>query len=158
MNKCFCKEDFMSGREDVFYVIREDILPEAILKTVEAKRLIESNEAHTVHEAVEKVGLSRSAFYKYKDGIFPFNAFSQDKMITVSMDLEHRSGILSHVLKFVAEKGGNILTINQTIPLQGIANVALSIDTGNLLVSMSEFLEELKAINGVKMALIIGRG
>lgn len=148
----------MSGREDVFYVIRHDILPEAIVKTAKAKKLIESNEVHTINEAVEKVGLSRSAFYKYKDGIFPFNAFSQDKMITVSMDLEHRSGILSHVLTFVAEKGGNILTINQTIPLQGIANVALSIDASNLLVSLSEFLEELKRINGVKRALIVGRG
>jgi chorismate mutase len=148
----------MSGREDVFYVIREDILPEAILKTAEAKRLLETNEVHTVNEAVEKVGLSRSAFYKYKDGIFPFNSFSREKMITVTMDLEHRSGVLSHVLKFVADKGGNILTINQTIPLQGIANVALSIDATNLVVSEHEFLEELKKKDGVKRALIVGRG
>lgn len=148
----------MSEREDVFFLVRADILPEAILKTAEAKRLLDSNEANTIHEAVDRVGLSRSAFYKYKDGIFPFNSLAREKMITVSMDLEHRSGVLSYVLKFVAEKGCNILTINQTIPLQGMANVALSIDAGNLVVSTTQFLEELRALDGVKRALIVGRG
>lgn len=148
----------MSKREDVYYLIREDILPEAVVKTAEAKKLLETNEAQTINEAVEKVGLSRSAFYKYKDGIFPFDTVTREKMITVSMDLEHRSGVLSGVLKFVADKGGNILTINQTIPLQGMANVALSIEVGSLLVSIPNFLDELRALEGVKRALIVGRG
>ncbi|WCK53630.1 ACT domain-containing protein [Aneurinibacillus sp. Ricciae_BoGa-3] len=148
----------MPKQEEVFYLIRADILPESITKTIEAKKLLESGEAETVHEAVDKVGLSRSAYYKYKDGIFPFNSMMREMIITVSMNLEHRSGILSRVLSFVADRGGNVLTINQTIPLQGMANVALSIDTGNLQLPTSEFLDELQDLDGVKRAVIVGRG
>jgi chorismate mutase len=148
----------MPKQEELFYLIRADILPESITKTIEAKKLLESGEAETVHEAVDKVGLSRSAYYKYKDGIFPFNSMMREMIITVSMNLEHRSGILSRVLSFVAERGGNVLTINQTIPLQGMANVALSIDTGNLQLPTSDFLDELQALDGVKRAVIVGRG
>ncbi len=145
-------------REEKFYLIRSDILPESIAKTIEAKKLLESGEAGTVNEAVERVGLSRSAFYKYKDGIFPFNTMMSEKIMTITMTLEHRSGILSKVLQFVAERGGNVLTINQTIPLQGIANVSMSVDMAHLTVSSTEFLEDLQQLSGVRKAMIVGRG
>lgn len=148
----------MGKQEELFYLIRADILPESIIKTIEAKKLLDSGEAETVNEAVERVGLSRSAYYKYKDGIFPFNSMMREVIITVSLNLEHRAGVLSQVLKFVAEKGGNILTINQTIPLQGMANVAMSIDTGQLNLPTTEFLDEVNALDGVKRAVIVGRG
>jgi chorismate mutase len=148
----------MGKQEELFYLIRADILPESITKTIEAKKLLESGEVETVHEAVERVGLSRSAYYKYKDGIFPFNSMMREVIVTISLNLEHRAGVLSQVLKFVAEKGGNILTINQTIPLQGMANVAMSVDTGQLSVSTTGFLDELNALDGVKRAVIVGRG
>jgi chorismate mutase len=148
----------MRKQDELFYLIRADILPESISKTLEAKKLLDSGEVETVNEAVERVGLSRSAYYKYKDSIFPFNSMTREVIITVSLNLEHRAGILSQVLKFVAERGGNILTINQTIPLQGMANVAMSIDTGQLTMSTTEFLDELHALDGVKRAVIVGRG
>ncbi|MCF6092721.1 ACT domain-containing protein [Microaerobacter geothermalis] len=148
----------MKKKEDVFYLIRSNILPESILKTVEAKKLLESGKADTVFEAVEKVGLSRSAYYKYKDGIFPFNAMMREKIITISMNLEHRSGVLSKVLGYIAQSGGNILTIHQTIPLQGSANVAMSIDTASMDLSTTDFLEGLETIDGVSKAIIVGRG
>jgi chorismate mutase len=148
----------MAKREEKFYLIRSDILPESIAKTIEAKKLLESGEAETVNEAVERVGISRSAFYKYKDGIFPFNAMMSEKIMTITFTLEHRSGILSKVLQYVAEQGGNILTINQTIPLQGIANVSMSIDMAHLRISSTEFLDGLQALNGVRKAMIVGRG
>lgn len=148
----------MTKREEKFYLIRSDILPESILKTIEAKKLLESGEVDTVNEAVDRVELSRSAFYKYKDGIFPFNAMMSEQIITVNLTLEHRAGILSKVLQFVAEKGGNVLTINQTIPLQGIANVAMSVDMAHLLISSTELLDALQQLSGVRKAMIIGRG
>ncbi|MBN6186498.1 ACT domain-containing protein [Aneurinibacillus sp. BA2021] len=148
----------MGKQDEVFYLIRADILPESISKTLEAKKLIDSGEAGTVNEAVERVGLSRSAYYKYKDSIFPFNSMMREEIITVLLNLDHQAGILSNVLKFVAERGGNILTINQTIPLQGMANVAMSIDTGHLSMSTTAFLDELNTLVGVKRAVIVGRG
>jgi len=144
--------------EEIYYLVKQDILPEAIIKTIEAKKLLISNEASTVFEAVERVGLSRSAFYKYRDGVFPFNAMMKEKIITISMDLEHRSGLLSKVLSLVAQLGGNILTINQSIPLQEIANIILSIDTVYLQEGLTELVEALKKIDGVRKVQIIGRG
>ncbi|WP_232695591.1 ACT domain-containing protein [Brevibacillus daliensis] len=148
----------MSKKDEKFYLIRADILPESIAKTIEVKKLLESGEVVTVNEAVDRVGLSRSAFYKYKDAIFPFNSMMSEKIMTVSLTLDHRSGILSRVLQFIAENGGNILTINQTIPLQGIANVAMSVDMAHLNMPTTEFLDLLERQNGVRKALIVGRG
>ena len=145
-------------REEKFYLIRSDILPESIAKTIEAKKMLESGEVDTVNEAVDRVGLSRSAFYKYKDGIYPFNAMMSEKIMTITFLLEHMSGYLSKVLTFVAEQGGNVLTINQTIPLQGIATISMSVDMAHLLVPSTEFLESLQEIPGVRKAMIVGRG
>ena len=150
----------MSGikENEVFYLVRADILPEAILKTIEAKKLLQNQEVETVNEAVKRVDLSRSAFYKYKDGIFPFNAMMKEKIVTISMDLEHRSGTLSKMLSYIADIGGNVLTINQTIPLQDMANIVISIDTAYLQPGISELLDGLKEIKGVKRVQLIGRG
>ncbi|BAH42830.1 MULTISPECIES: ACT domain-containing protein [Brevibacillus] len=145
-------------KEEKFYLIRSDILPESIAKTIEAKKMLESGEVDTVNEAVERVGLSRSAFYKYKDGIFPFNAMMSEKIMTFTFSLDHMSGYLSKVLTYVADQGGNVLTINQTIPLQGIATISMSVDMANLRVSSTEFLDGLQLIPGVRKAMIVGRG
>ena len=144
--------------EELYYLVRADILPDAILKTIEAKKLLHNHQVNTVNEAVKKVGLSRSAFYKYKEGIFPFNAMMREKIVTIGLDLEHRSGILSKVLSYIAQVKGNVLTINQSIPLQEIANVILSIDTVYMEISVTNLLDDLKAMDGVKKAQLIGRG
>ncbi|WAA12256.1 ACT domain-containing protein [Fervidibacillus halotolerans] len=144
-------------RKDIWYLVHRDILPEAILKTIEAKRLLDTKEAQTINEAVEKAGLSRSAFYKYKDKISPFHEATSRQIITVSLMLEHKKGILSTVLRFVADQGGNILTINQSIPLQGVANVVLSIDTLHLMMNMTDFIEEMRRIAGVKQLIVVGK-
>lgn len=144
--------------DELFYLVSAQILPEAILKTVKAKKLISNREADTVFEAVEKVGLSRSAYYKYKDGIFPFNALMKEKVVMLSIDLEHKQGFLSNLLKIVAEYGGNILTINQTIPLEDMANIVLSIDTVKLDIEVTELLEVIEDMSGVIKIQVISRG
>src|SRR5690625_4431088 len=89
-----------------YYVVRESILPEALVKTVEAKELLAKGAVKTVHEAVELAGISRSAYYKYKDGIESFVELQTENIVTISLDLDHRSGILSEVLSLVAKLGG----------------------------------------------------
>jgi chorismate mutase len=144
--------------EQRFYLVREDVLPEAVLKTIQAKELLARGEVKTIHEAVEKVELSRSAFYKYKDGIYPLNKLEKERIVTVSMDLEHRSGILSKVLASIAGLDGNVLTIHQTIPLSGMANVVISVDTSLMGENAYRLAEALKALDGVKRAVVIGQG
>lgn len=140
-----------------YYVVREDLLPEGILKTEQAKELLRRGEASTVHEAAERVGLSRSAFYKYKDGVYPLEQTTRERIATLSLDLEHRSGVLSQVLGTLALNGGNVLTMSQSIPLQGIANVVVTLDIAGLSGSLAELVDRLKAMDGVKRATVVGR-
>jgi chorismate mutase len=144
--------------KEQYYLVREDILPEAVLKTIQAKELLAQGVVKTIHDAVDQVGLSRSAFYKYKDGIFPLSKLDRERIITISMDLEHRSGILSKVLGLIAGLEGNVLTIHQSIPLQGMANAVISVDTSFMGEKVNELLSTLRKQEGVKKAAIIGQG
>ncbi|WP_025027397.1 ACT domain-containing protein [Caldalkalibacillus mannanilyticus] len=148
----------MGANKETFYLIRSDILPESIQKAIEAKKILERGDVETIQEAVDKVGLSRSAFYKYKDAVFPFNAMMKQKIMTVSLNLEHRSGILSQMLSFIASRRGNVLTINQTIPIQGLANVVLTIETAQMDLSATELSEELRHLDGVQKVILVGQG
>ncbi|MGW8959540.1 ACT domain-containing protein [Paenibacillus sp. NPDC055715] len=141
-----------------YYLVREDILPEAIVKTIQVKLLLASGDVKTVHDAVERVGLSRSAFYKYKDGIHLVNQLERERIVNISIDLEHQSGMLSRVLGRVAECEGNVLTIQQSIPLQGIANVVISVEMSRLSEELGVLLEGLETISGVKRVRLIGQG
>src|SRR3954454_21290645 len=111
-----------------FYLVREDVLPEAMKKTLDAKEMIERGRAESVWDAVQRVDLSRSAFYKYRDTVFPFHTVVKERIITLFFHLEDRSGTLSQLLTIVAAAGCNVLTIHQTIPIQGRANVTLSLN------------------------------
>ncbi|WP_028561845.1 ACT domain-containing protein [Paenibacillus pinihumi] len=143
---------------DRYYVVREDILPEGIVKTIQVKEMLRRGEAATVNEAVERVGLSRSAFYKYKDAISTFDQLDRERIVTISMDLQHRSGVLSKVLGLVAGFEGNVLTIHQSIPLQGLANVVISVDTALMNTSLTELLQSIRAQDGVSRASVVGQG
>ena len=140
-----------------YYVVRERAVPEVLLKVVEAKRMIESKRVATVQEAAEKTGISRSSFYKYKDDIFPFHDSTQGKTVTLSMQIEDEPGLLSDVLQVIAQFGANILTIHQSIPVNNVATLTLSVevrpDTGNI----SHMVEEMEENSGVHNVKIIAR-
>lgn len=147
----------MTKPEGKFLKVREDILPEAIRKTAQVKELLARGEAATVNEAVEKVDLSRSAFYKYKDGVFPFFEASRGRIITLSLLLEHKSGVLSTVLNTIARVKGNILTINQNLPLQGMANATISLETDQMVEGLDTLMSSMEAIDGVKNVELVGQ-
>lgn len=107
---------------------------------------------------MERVGLSRSAFYKYKDGVYVLDQLERERIATISMDLEHRSGVLSNVISMVASLEGNVLTMNQSIPLQGFANVVISVDISQLSGELSSLVEMLRSHPGVRKASVIGQG
>ena len=105
------------GETTKYFVVKQKAIPEVLLKVVEAKRLLESEKVLTIQEAVDAVGISRSSFYKYKDDIFPFHDNSQGTTITLTFQMDDEPGILSDVLKIIAEYRANILTIHQSIPI-----------------------------------------
>lgn len=144
--------------EHRFYLVREDLLPEAIVKTIQAKELLSQGVVTTVNDAVEAAGLSRSAFYKYKDGVYALSRLEQERIVTISMDLQHKSGMLSKVLALVAAYEGNVLTIHQTIPLQGKANVVITLETAGMGERLPDFMAALQGLEGVQKAVIAGQG
>lgn len=144
-------------RDRQHYIVAHDILPDAIKKTAEAKELLARGEAPTVNDAVRMVGMSRSAFYKYREGVFPFHRAVHNKIITISLLLEHKSGVLSTILNTIAAEQGNILTINQGIPLQGLANATISLDSAGMQVSVETLLKAVNLIKGVKRVEVIGQ-
>uniref|UniRef100_UPI003FF10D7C ACT domain-containing protein n=1 Tax=Roseburia sp. TaxID=2049040 RepID=UPI003FF10D7C len=137
-----------------YFVLKERAVPEVLLKVVEAKRLFDSGKVPSVQEATEMVGISRSSFYKYKDDIFPFHETARGKTITMVIQLDDEPGLLSVILKIVAEYHANILTIHQSIPINGIASLTLSVDilqqTGNVEEMMNQ-IEKMEGIHGVKI-------
>lgn len=137
-----------------YYVLKEKAVPEVLLKVIEAKRLLDSGRALSVQEATEKVDISRSSFYKYKDDIFPFHDNVKGKTITMVIQLDDEPGLLSVVLNIVAKYHANILTIHQSIPVNGIASLTLSIDilpeTGDPAI-MVDVIEETEGIHYVKI-------
>ena len=137
-----------------YFVVKQKAVPEVLLKVVEAKRLLESERAMTVQEATDKVGISRSSFYKYKDDILPFYDNTKGKTITLVVQMDDVQGLLSDLLHVVALYKANILTIHQSIPVNGIATLTLSVevrsDTGNVS-RMVEDMEEMERIHYVKI-------
>jgi chorismate mutase len=132
-----------------YYLVNAEMLPEIFLKVVEAKELLKTGEAATVAEAVGSVGISRSAFYKYKDAVSPFQDLKRGQIATFQFLLRDHMGVLSAVLAIFAHSGANILTINQSIPINGTANVTVTAETAGLECSMEEFLCRFQDLVGV---------
>ena len=147
----------MTDKNSNYYLVREEILPEAIKKTIKVKELLKKGEVRTINEAVEKLNLSRSAYYKYKDYVFPFYEASQNKIVTLTFLLEHKKGVLSSLLNTISNDSGSVLTINQGIPLQGVANATVSIETVNLAVDLEALLDKLRMVDGVKRLEVLGQ-
>lgn len=145
-------------REDKnFFIVDKSVLPEIFIKVMEVKNLLESGKEKTVQEAVAKVGISRSAFYKYREAVHPLYENSRGKTVTVAMNLDDTAGLLSSVLNSIAKAGANILTINQTIPINGIANVTITIETNDMEGDLGSLIKDVENLQGVQTFKIIAR-
>ncbi len=132
-----------------YYIVDAEALPEIFRKVVDARRMLDTGEAETVNQAVQLAGISRSAFYKYKDAVRPFQDMLHGRIVTFQIMLKDEPGILSHVLNLFAGSGANILTINQGIPINGCAVVTVNAETSGLEGSLQELLSRLNGAEGV---------
>lgn len=145
------------SEDNKYYVLKKKAVPEVLLKVVEAKRLLESEQVMSIQEAVDITGISRSSFYKYKDDIFPFHDNARGKTITFVLQMDDEPGLLSGVLKLIAEYNANILTIHQTIPINGVATLTLSIDVGPETGNVSKMIETIESKKGIHYLKILAR-
>ena len=140
-----------------FYMVKKKALPEILLKVAEANVLLNRGKAKTIKEAIDAVGISRSSFYKYKDDIFPFHEEAKGKTITFIIQMDDEPGILSNVLRAIAENHGNILTIHQSIPISGIATLTLSVQILQGEGDAEAMVDDIEQMEGIHYLKILGR-
>ena len=143
------------AKESKYYVVEAAALPEVFLKVAEAKRLLSTGEAATVNDATRLTGISRSAFYKYRDAILPFRHMMSGRVITFQLLLQDEVGALFRLLPVFVDHKANILTINSIVPTNGCAVVTISADTTEITLSVEELLQQLRRTEGVVKADIL---
>ena len=144
-------------RKPDYYLVDTKALPEVFIKVMEVKKILAAGKAGSVHEAVKTVGLSRSAYYKYKDSIFPFFETSRGKVLTLLLVVEDIPGNLSMILQKISKTKSNILTIHQNIPIHGLADIIITLETRDSVLNIQELLNEIGEIEGVKRHEIVAR-
>ena len=138
-----------------YYIVEASALPEVFLKVAEAKRLLATGEASTVNEAAKMTDISRSAFYKYRDAVLPFQNMMTGRIITFQILLHDVPGVLSGMLQTFANEKVNILTINSTIPTNGAALVTITAETMDMTMSLEELIQNLANTKGVVKAEVV---
>ncbi len=138
-------------------MLKKQAVPEVLLKVLQAKKLIDSGKCKTVNEAAERLGISRSSFYKYKDDIYEFHDSLQGTTLTLNLQVDDELGLLSDVLKVIADCGANILTIHQAIPYNGVASLSVGVQILPTTRDISELLQKLETLGGVHKVQIVGR-
>ena len=143
------------AKELKYFIIEASALPEVFLKVAEAKRLLQTGEVTTVNEATKLTGISRSAFYKYRDSVLPFQNMMHGRIVTFQFLVQDKQGLLSSLLAIFAERKVNIQTINSIMPTNSCAVITISAETIDLSTSLEEFLEEVNQLPGVIKADVI---
>lgn len=142
---------------NTYFVVKKKAVPEVLLKVVEAKRLLQKKKVLTVQDAVDQVGISRSSFYKYQDDIMEFHDTAQGTTLTLTVQMDDEPGILSDVLKAVADYGANILTIHQSIPVNGTASLSLSVQVLQTTGDIADMLQSMEIIQGVHYVKVLAK-
>ncbi len=140
-----------------YYLVDTSVLPEVFVKVVEVKKILSCGTIKNINDAVKEVGISRSAFYKYRDYVFPFYETSRGRVMTLFFVVEDYSGILSSIINQISAAKANILTINQNIPINGLADVTISIETNSMASDINELMDEIGKIQGVRRQEILAR-
>jgi chorismate mutase len=138
-----------------YLLVRSDVLPDVFLKVIVAKQLLLSGQVRSVNEAAQKAGLSRSAYYKYKDSVHPFNEKAGGYIFTLYAMLRDEAGVLSRLTSLLYREGANIMTINQNIPVEGIAPVTVSCRADGLQLPLSDLLDRIRQLDGVNSVEVI---
>lgn len=144
-------------KSNKFLLVDTNIVPEVFNKVVEVKNILAKKSEYTVNEAVKLVGISRSAFYKYKDYVFPFYELSMGRVLTLFFVVEDYSGLLSSIIKEIANSNANILTINQNLPVNGMADVTISVETQSMTTDIEELMKRIGEIEGVRRKEVLAR-
>ena len=144
-------------KSSTYFLVDAQVLPDVFMKVIEVKKILSKGRIKTINDAVKEAGMSRSAYYKYKDYVFPFYETSRGRVITLFFVVEDFSGILSSIINRIAQAKANIITINQNVPINGLADVTISIETAGMVKNIKELMEDTGTIEGVRRQEILAR-
>jgi chorismate mutase len=142
---------------DQYFIVKKEVVPEIYSKVVEVKKLLRSGIAHSINEAAKIVGISRGAYYKYKDSVFMESELDKKSITTISLTLNHSPGVLSRLLNTIAEQRANVLTINQNIPIHDIANVTISLQAATPEMDLDTLINTINDLDGVVEVIILAK-
>jgi chorismate mutase len=143
--------------DDQYYIVKKKAIPEVLQKVVEVKRLLEADKNMTVQEAIDKIKISRSSFYKYKDAIMPFRENTKGRTVTFMIVMDDTPGLLSRVLQLIAEYQANILTILQAIPVNGIASLTISVEVLSGTKELADMVTQMERLVGIHELKLLSR-
>lgn len=138
-----------------YYIVDDSLLPEAFGKVIAARKMLATGDVKNVSEAAKAVGISRASYYKYKDYVYEAEQSNWQRKAVISFSLNHRSGILSQVLNIISAAHANILTINQNIPINNSANVVISLDISQMIMTMENLMQQIKVVDGTTRVNLI---
>lgn len=139
-----------------FYLVDFEVLPEALKRTIQAKELLKKGEVDTIHAAVLKMGISRSAYYKYKDHVAPAGVDSEAACTTLFLVLHHDPAVSSKLFRKLSKENVEILTMNRGIPVKKMTTMSLTLRQGDMQISMQELIEMVRSIKGIKKVYVAG--
>ncbi len=137
-----------------YYLVNSSILPSVYSKVIEAKSYLASGEATSASQAAKMAGISRSAYYKYKDAIFEYNGADADETATINAKLKDNAGVLSALMNELYKAGANVLSVNQSVPVNSVADVSVTVRISEMTVTAEKLLEAVKRIDGVNAVFL----
>jgi chorismate mutase len=147
----------MGEKDEKLVIVSSEVLPDIVLKVLDAKRMRARGEALTSSEACRMVGISRSAYYKYKDSVFNYEEQLTNNIVSVYCILRDEKGVLSSIISKLYELNTNILTINQNIPINGLADISISIETVSMYGTVDDIINDISKLAGVRKCMILSR-
>ena len=138
-----------------YYLVNASILPEVYSKVIDAKNYLAAGDAKSASQAAKMAGISRSAYYKYKDAIFEYNGEDSDETVTISAKLKDNAGVLSALMNELYTAGANVLSVNQSVPVNSVADVSVTVRVTEIVVSLAQLIENIKSLNGVNSVKLI---
>ena len=138
-----------------YYLVNASILPEVYSKVIDAKNYLAAGDAKSASQAAKMAGISRSAYYKYKDAIFFFFGEDSDETVTISAKLKDNAGVLSALMNELYTAGANVLSVNQSVPVNSVADVSVTVRVTEIVVSLAQLIENIKSLNGVNSVKLI---
>ncbi len=144
-------------KKDEYLIVRADVLPDVFRKVIDVKNLLDSGEVFSVSSAVQRIKISRSAYYKYRDAVRPFAETKRGMMFSILLQIENFSGILPAAMEAISNSGARIINLHQNVAIKGLSTVLVTLDDALMKDTTAELLTRLRRVHGIRTITIVDK-